>query len=40
MEKTESKSIAGKDIILSFLILLIMVFQIILILQNSGFISY
>jgi len=40
MEKTESKSIVTKDIVLSFLILLIMVFQIILILQNAGFISY
>jgi len=40
MEKPESKSIVAKDIVLSLLILLIMIFQIILILQNSGFISY
>lgn len=40
MEKTESKSIKIKDIVLSFVILIIAVFQIILILQNSGFISY
>ena len=39
MEKREGKSITIKDIILSFLILLIMVFQITLILQNSGFVS-
>lgn len=40
MEKTESKSIKAKDIVLSIVILLVMAFQIILILQNSGFISY
>ncbi|WP_256466713.1 hypothetical protein [Tepidibacter aestuarii] len=40
MEKRESRSIVVKDIVLSSFILLIMVFQIILILQNAGFISY
>ncbi|WP_256466712.1 hypothetical protein [Tepidibacter aestuarii] len=40
MEERENKSIAKKDVILSFFILLIMVFQIILILQNSGFMKY
>ncbi len=40
MEKREGKSIAIKDIILSSLILLMMLFQIIAILQNSGFMEY
>lgn len=40
MEKTKSKSLKVKDSVLSFVILLIAVFQIILILQNSGFIPY
>ena len=40
MEKREGKSITIKDMIISFLILLIMIFQITLILQNSGFMGY
>lgn len=40
MEKRKSESIKMKDIVLSFIIVLIMVFQIILMLQNIGFISY
>ncbi|WP_278277638.1 hypothetical protein [Anaeromicrobium sediminis] len=40
MEKTKSEGIKVKDMVLSGLILLIMTFQMVLILQNTGFISY
>lgn len=38
MEK--SKKITPKELVLSFIILLVMVFQAILIFQNAGFLEY
>ena len=36
----KDKKITAKELVLSFIILLVMVFQVILILQNAGILEY